>query len=259
MTLQPLKIVITIAAMLFAAQAWTQTDPMKGLSAKERAERARQEQMEASQDDQFLLLMDSGHSLFRAKKYLKSIHSYEQAGQLRPLNVYPPVIIRDIELSMRDTLQVLREQEAIAEKQNEVRERPELPDREKEMEEFHEKEKERQKNVEKWEDQQRRQLAHQRALKKDQDEKQRDLVDKRGNDVGSASVEELQKDLAEQYSQGVSQRTYNDDQRVITERIVVKGDKGNEYKRVEHPWGGKFYFKNGSPISEETWNQETNQ
>lgn len=257
MTLQPLKILFISIASMLAVQAHSQTDALSGLSAKERAERARQEQMEASQDEQFLHLMDSGHALFQEKKYLKSIKTYEQASALRPLNVYPPVIIRDIELSMRDTLEVLREQEAIAETEQRT-EKLELPDREKEMEEFREKEKERQEKVEKWEDQQRRQLAHQRALKKEKDEKQRELAQDKGSDVQAASVEELQRDLAKQYSQGVSQRTYNDGQRTITERIVVKDDKGNEYKRVVHPWGGKFYFKNGSPISEETWNQETN-
>jgi len=253
---------LLLSALLLPFFGSSQGQNWDDLSAKEKAELARQEQMEASRDAQFLDLMDEGHSLFEARKYLQSIRKYEKAGELRPLNVYPPVIIRDIELSMKDTLEVLREREKEMQKETpeEDRIQPEkpLPDREEEMAEFREKEKERQQKVDNWEEKQRRQLARERALKKEEDQKSRELVDQKGRDVRETSMEEFQRDLADQYSSGVTQRTYEEGQRKITERIVVKGNVGNEYKKVEHAWGGKFYFKNGSPISEETWNQETN-
>lgn len=228
------------------------------LSAKERSEIAEKETFEAARDQAFLYLMDEGHYLFVQKKYLESIEKYEAAAQLRPRNVYPPVIIRDIELSMKDTLKMMREQlQELDPKPQTARKEPTLPDREKIMAEFREKEQQRQKKVDEWEQSQRRYSARERALKEDEDQEKRPLDDFSGKDIRQASEEELQQELAEQYSDGITQRSYDDGPRKVTERVVVHKGIGNAYKRVEHPWGGKFYFKNGKPISEETWNQET--
>lgn len=251
-----------VLAVLWATSLHAQERDFADLSAKEKADIARQEQLEAARDGAFLDLMDEGHALFVKKKYLKAIRKYEQAEERRPLNVYPPVKIRDIELSMKDTLEILREQEKKekpAPKEERQAKQQKLPDREKEMEEFREKEKQRQEKAEDWEASQRRQLARERALREERDQESRELAEQKGSDVGEISLEEFQKDLGQQYSEGITQRTYNEGQRKITERVVVKGDRGNEYRMVEHPWGGKFYFKNGTPISEETWKQETTQ
>lgn len=253
---------LILAILLLGTGVKAQELDWKNLSAKEKAEMARQEQLEAAQDGAFLRLMDAGHALFEDRKYLQSIRAYETARELRPLNVYPPVIIRDIELSMKDTLEILREREKMADSDDrgqEAQKPPALPDREEEMEAFREKEAERQKQVDDWEENQRRAMARERALKEREEQEKRDILDQRGQEVSQTSMAEFQKDLAEQYSEGVTQRTYEEGKRKITERIVVKGSVGNEYKRVEHPWGGKFYFKNGSPISEDTWKNETAQ
>lgn len=228
------------------------------LSASERAERAEKESLEAATDQAFLYLMDKGHQMFREKRYLKAIRTYEDAGALRPNNVYPPVIIRDIEISMKDTLNTLRKKEAEElDSTKQQHKKPELPDREKIMAEFREKEAERQQKAAEWENEERRQLARFRELKKDEEGEKRELDDFSGSDVRDASLEEFQESLSEDYNEGVTQRSYEEGNRKITERVVVKNNKGNMYKRVEHAWGGKFYFKNGTPISEESWNQET--
>lgn len=256
-----LKYNLLLILSFVIATATAQPD-LSGLSAKERAELARKEQLESANDRNFLNVMDQAHDHFVRKEYLKSIRKYEEAGTLRPRNVYPPVKIRDIELAMKDTLEILREREKEEQRTNSesnISEKPQLPDRQKEMSEFEQKEQERLQKADDWEEDQRRQMARQRALKKEQEEESRELMDQEGTDVRSTSLEEFQTDLARQYNDGVTQRTYQDGQRQITERIVVKGNKGNEYKRVEHPWGGKFFFKNGTPISEETWNEETAQ
>lgn len=253
---------ILILSVLLSTPVFAQERDLSDMSAKEKAELARQEQLDAARDGAFLNLMDEGHAFFVEKQYLKAIRKYEQAGERRPLNVYPPVKIRDIELSMKDTLEILREQEKQeqpAPKEERQAKQQELPDRDKEMEEFRESEKNRQKKAEDWEASQRRQLARERALREEKDQESKELAEQSGSDVGEISLEEFQKDLGQQYSEGITQRTYTEGQRKITERIVVKGEKGNEYRMVEHPWGGKFFFKNGTPISEETWNQETAQ
>lgn len=251
-------IFLLFAGLVASTSILAQGRDFSELSASERAERAEKESLEAAQDQAFLFLMDKGHQMFSEKHYLKAIRAYEDAGALRPNNVYPPVIIRDIEISMKDTLNTLRKKEAEElDSTKQQRTKPELPDREKIMEEFREKEAERQQKAAQWESEERKQLARHRELKKDEEGEKRELDDYSGSDVRDASLEEFQESLAEEYNEGVTQRSYEEGNRKITERVVVKNNKGNVYKRVEHAWGGKFYFKNGTPISEESWKQET--
>lgn len=62
--------------------------------------------------------------------------------------------------------------------------------------------------------------------------------------------------LALEYPQGVTEESSTLGNKVIITRIVVKGSKGDEYKKVLDR-AGNYYFKNGQSISEITWNRET--
>ena len=62
--------------------------------------------------------------------------------------------------------------------------------------------------------------------------------------------------LAENYPIGVSEESSTLGNKVIITRIVVKGNKGDEFKKVLDI-AGNYYFKNGQSISEHTWNRET--
>ena len=62
--------------------------------------------------------------------------------------------------------------------------------------------------------------------------------------------------LAVNYPQGVSEESSTMGNKVIITRIVVKGNRGDEYKKVLDK-AGNYYFKNGQSISENTWNRET--
>ncbi len=69
--------------------------------------------------------------------------------------------------------------------------------------------------------------------------------------------------LASQFSEGVTEKTFqrkdkNDNViEVTTIRIVVKGNKGDEYKKVATRWATNF-FKNGRPTSAQVWDTDTN-
>lgn len=63
--------------------------------------------------------------------------------------------------------------------------------------------------------------------------------------------------LAQEYPQGVTEESDNVGNKVIIRRIVVLGNKADEYRKVIDKTG-KYYFKNGDSISELTWNRETN-
>lgn len=62
--------------------------------------------------------------------------------------------------------------------------------------------------------------------------------------------------LANNYPQGVSEESSTLGNKVIITRIVVRGNRGDEYKKVVDK-AGKYYFKNGRSISENTWDRET--
>ncbi len=62
--------------------------------------------------------------------------------------------------------------------------------------------------------------------------------------------------LALEYPQGVTEESQTMGNKVIITRIVVKGSKGDEYRKVLDR-AGNYYFKNGQSISELTWQRET--
>lgn len=62
--------------------------------------------------------------------------------------------------------------------------------------------------------------------------------------------------LAKQYSEGVTEETYEEGNAKIIKRIVVRGNKADEYKMVVMR-SGTYYFKNGFSITKTTWNNET--
>jgi len=70
-------------------------------------------------------------------------------------------------------------------------------------------------------------------------------------------IEELRKEIATNYQDGFTEEVYQKANRKITKRVLVKNGLGDEYQKVEHAWGGKFYFKNGEPITQFIWEKET--
>jgi hypothetical protein len=64
--------------------------------------------------------------------------------------------------------------------------------------------------------------------------------------------------LASHYPQGVTEESYTEGNKVIIRRVVVQGNKADEYSKVIAKWG-TFYFKNGQSISERSWTVNTEQ
>lgn len=226
------------------------------LSAKERISIAEEEKAEAKNDPVFQNLMQEGHHLFKNKHFLKAIRKYEEAQAQRPYNVYPKVIIADIELSMKDTLEILR----AAEKNNNTNQeaQPEKKvEKQKDIKpEKAETEEERLKRLEEWERKERLRLQAEREKKKKEQQKQTSVTEVTG-DVKELSIEDFKKDLAKKYPSGITETTTKEGNKTIVTRIIVSNGKGNEYKKVTHDWGGIFYFKNGTAVPERVWKQET--
>ncbi len=62
--------------------------------------------------------------------------------------------------------------------------------------------------------------------------------------------------LATEYAPGVTEESYTEGNKVIIRRVVVNGNKADEYSKVIAKWG-TFYFKNGQSITEAIWAKET--
>ena len=242
---------------VFASQSAFGQDEFSQLSTKKRISIAEKEEKEAKMDDQFQSMMLTGHEFFKGKHYLKAIHSYENAQDKRPYNVYPKVIIADIELSMKDTLATLRAAEKV-EEQNKNLQKPEKIEEplKGDPDQNMDNEKERQKKQEDWERKERAKLERERDLQKEKEEAKPTEV-KMAGDVAILSTVDFQKELGEQFPNGTTEEMYTEGNKTIIKRIVVSNNLGNEYKKVVHNWGGVFFFKNGEAVTERVWIQET--
>ncbi|MBX2973388.1 MAG: hypothetical protein KF797_09810 [Flavobacteriales bacterium] len=67
------------------------------LSAKERARIAKEEEENAAKDPAFQALMAAGEELFRAADFDAALAKYTEARTMRPYNVYPKVKIQDLQ------------------------------------------------------------------------------------------------------------------------------------------------------------------
>ena len=65
-----------------------------------------------------------------------------------------------------------------------------------------------------------------------------------------------QSKLSQEYPPGVTEESYTEGNKVIIRRVVVNGNKADEYSKVIAKWG-TFYFKNGQSITEPIWSRET--
>jgi hypothetical protein len=62
--------------------------------------------------------------------------------------------------------------------------------------------------------------------------------------------------LATEYPQGVTEESYTEGNKVIIRRVVVDGNRADEYSKVIAKWG-TFYFKNGQSVTNQIWTKET--
>ncbi|MCB0401786.1 MAG: hypothetical protein KDD41_06865 [Flavobacteriales bacterium] len=64
-------------------------------------------------------------------------------------------------------------------------------------------------------------------------------------------------DLAAKYPQGITEEVVESGSSVTIKRLKVTGDQVDVYERVFYPWGGTYYFKNGTNITKSLWDKES--
>lgn len=79
-----------------------------------------------------------------------------------------------------------------------------------------------------------------------------------------ARIGKILEELNEKYTEEerklektIVEESFMEGNREITIRTVTIGDKEQVYKRVIHPWGGKYYFLDNTAVSELVWTRET--
>jgi hypothetical protein len=70
---------------------------------------------------------------------------------------------------------------------------------------------------------------------------------------------EFLSELAQKYPEGVTVESFQEANRVITRVIVNRNNIANEFKKVKYNWGGLYFFKNNTSITQGLFDQETKQ
>lgn len=230
------------------------------LSKKELAKQERKEQK--AREAVYQVMLDDAHRLFYERQYEDAIVKYEEALKIKPGEAYPTAKITDLRIiiaSMEEEQVAVKPlKEALIEEAPVIVEDPpetveipeEIPEAPKEViievpveKKIIVKEEPQVETEKSVPEQPKEEKAH---LKKVVEE-----VEK--------SIEEIQIELAEQYPEGITEEVYREGNKTITKRVVVKNNRGNEYKKVQHDWGGKFYFKNDVSITQLVWQNETSE
>ena len=64
-------------------------------------------------------------------------------------------------------------------------------------------------------------------------------------------------DLAKSFEEGFTEEEYRQGRKIITRRVIVRNDLGDEYLKVKHDYGATFYFKNKQSVSINVWLKES--
>ncbi len=73
----------------------------------------------------------------------------------------------------------------------------------------------------------------------------------------AADVDAKTKALLAKYPPGVTEETINGTGVVIIQRVVVKETAAYVYQKKIFSWGGISYFRDATPVTESTFEQET--
>lgn len=219
------------------------TRDFERLSAKERARIAKKEQEESAQDPRYQAAMTVAEDLFRKQQYDDALVRYQEARNLRPLNVYPKVKIQDLQ-----ALIAKRDAEVVA--RTEVQAQPPAPipvpaDTASKATRLVPVEVVAVKEVP--------------ALPKPDTTKtvvrpKRSTVVAREQPrkVTTAAPVEPVKAAG---PDGVEERMYMEGRAVVLERKVTNRGHIEVFRKVTHPWGQVNYFRDGIAISERVWKE----
>jgi hypothetical protein len=245
--------VFMVASMLFLAVGSMQAQPpaqeslteeFPGLTAKERSRIAKKEVEEAAADTAYQATMAAAEDLFRQQRYEDALGVFRQARLKRPYNVYPKVKIHDLEAMIRQRNAAAPE--PVVEAPPPVLPHPVSPV-----------------SV----------VASPAPLPPVPADPivptqvPAPLVKPRPATLEpptpAAPVNVAAKDkpagrteaVPMPRTDGLVERTYKEGNAHVIERTVTEEGRSTVYKRVIHPWGTIYHFRDGKAIDERVWKE----
>ncbi len=219
------------------------TREFERMSPKERARIAKKEQEESAQDPRYQAVMTAAEDLFRKQQYDDALLRYQEARDLRPLNVYPKVKIQDLQalIAKREAALAAQAQPAevpapasppavvVEEPVPVTMEVVAIPA-------------------------QPAPTPPKADTVKAQPEPKPRPAPMRAP-VQQKPAPAVVQSEAPAGPDGVEERMYMEGRAVVMERKVTTKGRTELYRRVTHPWGQVNYFRDGIAISERVWQE----
>ncbi|RLD27586.1 MAG: hypothetical protein DRI54_00850 [Bacteroidetes bacterium] len=238
------KIFITLllSVLIFPLNTEAQQE-FSQLSAKQKIKLGKKEQKEAKKDPEYLQMMNEGMAYFQSKEYDKAIAKYEAANNRRPNNVYPMVMLEDINVA-KELISVETKPETVVI----------LPDN-TESRGLETKESD---------------VVVNSTIDSNQDNpiENPEIIETQTEDpvvintpeklekqvVISNEVKTIDKKEEKVYeNDGIYRETLKEGSATIYQITIVKMGKATVLREVVHTWGGEFYFLDQDPITKQEY------
>jgi uncharacterized membrane-anchored protein YjiN (DUF445 family) len=220
-------------------------DDWSKLSAKQKLKIAKKEQKAAKKDPEYLKLMAEALHLFQTGNYNEARVKYQLAHERRPDNVYPTVMLDDIEVAMNLVQEEVKE-EIIAETIPEVieEEQPSVQF-EEEKEAFIES------AIENKEEESISIVENDSEIELPVEPEKIKVIEK-PKQSPEKKITRVQ--VQEEYlNDGVYRDSFKEGNADVEQVKIVEKGVETIYKKVKHPWGAIYYFKGEDSISKKEW------
>lgn len=239
-----LFLIIFIQLPALAQQDWS------NLSPNQKIKLAKKEQKEAKKDPEYLKLMEEALVLFQEGKFEEAKEKYSAAHTRRPDNVYPMVMLDDIEVAMNlpqvETTEEIVEKEIIEEIIDEeiAIESPEEEILEAEIEIEVEIEDVTIEEIE------------EEPLEKENTQilvpVEPEVVINR--EIKASTEKTIINHPPKVYEKdGVYREKLKEGNADVEQITIVEKGIGTVFRKVSHAWGAVYYFKDGDAISKSEW------
>ena len=247
-----MKIISTILFLFIFIQlpVLAQNDWSK-LSPNQKIKLAKKEQKAAKKDPEYLKLMEEALVLFQDGKFEEAKEKYSAAHNRRPDNVYPIVMLDDIEIAMN--LPVVETEEEIVEEEIEE----EIINEEIAIEILEEEIMEEENEIEVEIDEVAiDEIAEEETLEKENTQivvpVEPEVVINR--EIKSSTEKTVINHPPKVYEKdGVYRENLKEGNADVEQITIVEKGQSTVYRKVSHAWGAVYYFENGDAIFKSEW------
>jgi hypothetical protein len=242
-------LLLAVGALPLAAQrdGKSLTKDFSKLSAKERSRIAEQETREAALDSGYQRVMHTADLAFQQERYEDALAAFQEARKLRPYNVYPKVKIQDLQALIKKKKEEAADQAAETPRTNPtpkpdpepapaaIPASPQIPE-------------EHPAPAAEPAD-----IAPAPQPSAEKPDTQRSLPAPVPPPHQPATIQD-----PKAAAPPPGERIYKEAGAVVTERTVPDDGRIVTYKKVVHPWGQTFYFREGRAIPSRVWEERFN-